>query len=449
MHSRRGVLAGATAALASLAGGCLASGSNVSYPSETGTAADGETAGTAARAVDDPDGETDGRESARVDESNPALADRTRRVADEVRWFAETYPDAIETYRRALGRATTATRDLAERDAVTPADAAALETVFEEVVATAESAVGGHFTVHNRLDRRSKYHLGVIEKFARRGDHDRTVEELERLGAFTAGMAAEPYVRSRLSRSPIRNRLVGHLRRGDRDPRYPMLFQVARVPDPTDDGDAGGDSEGDANGGDDGPTGGGGPSTRETADPRPFDRGEQFASYVYGWEREDPGDYPAIVEGPIADRRLLRPPMTDRNQRDVSVAYPPLFVDRGRESTLLVGAHGVDRTDRVADFPDGRPRTTTANATLIQRYRDAAAAESARATLLTRATREGTYPLGDATWERVYYDRDGDVTYALVCRAGEFLLATGANRTAWEERVDWGTLHERTWLGGA
>jgi len=424
MHSRRGLLAGAGAALASLSGGCLAAGSNVTYPNRTSSGTTGADPGAAA----DTEGTAEARESGRVAASNPALAERTRAVADEVRWFAETYPDAVATYRAAVKRAVDATAELLDRDEVAVDDVDALRAVYAETVADASAAVGGHFTIHDRLRRRSRYHLDVIGKFARRGDGDRTREELRRLREFAAGMCSEPFVRAQMSRSEIRNRLVPRLRRGERDPRFPLLFQVARVADR----DGGADDDSGA------------------TEPRtPFDRGSAFLAYAYDWATEDPADVPAIRERPIGERRLLRPPMVERDRRNVAAAYPPVFDRRGRESTLVVGPHRLDRTDGGRDFPNGRPRTGRDNGVLVQRYRDAAAAEAARSRLLGRTTREGPYPVGDATWERVYYERDGDVTYALVCRAGEFLLATGANRTAWEERVDWGTLHERTWLGGA
>ncbi|PSQ08068.1 hypothetical protein BRC97_01440 [Halobacteriales archaeon QS_6_71_20] len=427
MYDRRELLTGAGAALASLSGGCLAAGSNVNYPNEPES---GRTDAASAIAAADAEGTGEARGSGRAAPSNPALAERTRAVADEVRWFAETYPDAIAEYRAAVMRAVDATAELAGRERIAIGDVDALRTVYADTVASASTAVGGHFAVHSRLERRSEYHLDVIEKFTRRGDRDRTREELRRLREFAAGMRSEPFVRAQLSRTDIRNRLVPRLRRGERDPRLPLLFQLARVADT----DGGGEAD----------------ERSEAPDPAtPFDRGSAFLAYAYDWATEDRDDVPDVREPPIGERRLQRPPMIERSRRDVAAAYPPVFVRRGRESTLLVGVHRLNRTDRVRDFPNDRPRTEANNGILVQRYRDPASAEAARSTLLGRATREGLYPVGDTTWERVYYERDGDVTYALVCRAGEFLLAIGANRTAWEERVDWGAPYVRTWLGGA
>ena len=426
MHSRRAVLSGTAGALASLTG-CLAGGSNVRYPSD----GDGS-AGTApvASAVDTATPTENPREVAAAKPSNPALADRTRAVADETRWFAVAYPDSIATYREAVGTIAEAAGALAAEPTVAVDGVETLRETVDDGVAVAREAVGGHFHAPDRLADRTGYHLDVARKFARRGDHDRTREELGRLREFAAGMAAEPYVRSSLSRAPVRNRLVGRLRAGERDPRRPLLFQLVHVGDPADGNGADGDED----------------SLPDTA---PFDRRTGYRADAFARATEDRGDYPEIRESPPGERSFLAPPVTDADRGRVVDAYRPTFVSEGRESTTLVAVHRLDRTDGRSDVAGRRPSARAGNTVFVQRYADADAAVAAHATLFGRVSREGTAPLGDATWDRVYYDRAGDVTYALVCRAGEFLLATGADRTAWEERVDWGGLQERTWLGGA
>ncbi|MFC7070205.1 hypothetical protein [Halobaculum lipolyticum] len=426
MHSRRAVLSGAAGALAALTG-CLAGGSNVRYPSGDGTPQRGTPA--VASAADAGSSADAPREIAAAAPSNPALADRTRAVADEARWFAVEYPTAIATYREAVGTVARSAGVFADRETVAVEDVETLRSTVEGRVAVAREAVGGHFHAPDRLADRADYHLDVARRFARRGDHDRTREELDRLRRFAAGMAADPYVRSSLSRGPVRNRLVDRLRRGDRDPRRPLLFQLVRVGDPADGDGADGDGAG--------------------SEAAPFDRLTGYRAYAFDRPRDDRGEYPEISEAPLEERSFLAPPVTDGDRGRVVDAYRPTFVSAGRESTLLVAVHRFDLTDGRSDVGDRRPRVRQGNTVFVQRYADPERAEAAHASLLGRVSREGTVPLGDATWDRVYYDRAGDVTYALVCRAGEFLLATGADRTAWEERVDWSDRHEATWLGGA
>ncbi|MFC7137139.1 hypothetical protein ACFQRB_13165 [Halobaculum litoreum] len=422
MYDRRDVLAGTAGVLATLTGGCLADGSNVRYPSGDGA---GVTDAAAAAGADTP-GTAAPRGAAAPEPSNPALADRTRRVADEIRWFAVTYPAAVAAYRRAVAGLASAAGALATRSTVAVDDVEALRDAAADRLAAADDAVGAHFHAPTRLRDRTALHLDVARKFARRGDHDRTREELGRLREFAAGMRTDPYVARALSRGPIRNRAVDRLRGGERDPARPMLFQLAWV------GDDGRDRDGD--------------DEASGPDTAPFDRAPGFRAYAFDRATEDPGSTRTSWSGRW-ESVGCSPPLTDADRGGVVDAYRPTFVRSGRASTLLVGAHRLDRTDRRRDFPDRRPRTRPGNAVLVQRYRDAATAARARSRLLDRVSREGTYPLGDATWDRVYYDRGGDVTYALACRAGEHLLVTGADRTAWEERVDWGGLHERTWLG--
>ncbi|QLG62304.1 hypothetical protein [Halorarum salinum] len=404
-RGRRALLRGVGAGLAGLTGGCLARGSNVRYPSvETSTDRHTE-AGTA----DDRDGATDGGDAAgdgstegsptdappetdaAPDPANPALAERTRRVADELRWFAETYPEAIAEFRTAMRRSTRATRDLKDAGTVGVADVDELAATYDDAFERARDALDGRFRVVDGIEDRVEYHLAVVRKFAGRGDRDRTDEELGRLAAFAGGFATDVYADRSLSRNPIENRLTAFLRADEYDPERTLLWQLART------------SAG----------------------------GERFEAYAYRAERGD----------------LLRPPVTDGDSRAMADWYGPLHEPADRTAAATLSVHEVDRSGG-RPFPTRRPEATPTRTVVLQRYADERAAARALSEVASRVTREGEYAMGDGTWRRVYYRRAGDVAYALCCRAGEFLLATGAGETAWEERVDWDRVHRRTWLSG-
>ena len=385
---RRSLLRGFGSALPLLSGGCLASGSNVRYPATDAPAASGA-AGDDAGFDGGPDEGV--RAGVEPEPSNPALAERTRRVDDELRWFAEAYPDAIARFRAAIQRSVRATRALRDAYEVSEADVDDLGSTYATTFVDARDALGGHFRVVTGIERRVEYHLSVVRKFARRDDQDRTDEELDRLASFAAGFGTSLYAEQSLSRNPVQNRLVRYLRRGGFDEERTLLWQLAR----------------------------------DAID------GHRFETYAYEGQRG----------------QLFRPPVPDEDARRVDDWYGPLAEPTDRTAVTTLALHQVDRSDGPT-FPTRRPEAAPTRTVRIQRYVDARAAADALSQVDSRVVREGSYDLGDATWRRVYYRRAGDVTYALCCRAGEFLLATGAEETAWEERVDWDRTHRRTWLAG-
>lgn len=270
------------------------------------------------------------------------------------------------------------------------ADVDDLGATYATTFADAGDALGGHFRVVPGIERRVEYHLSVVRKFARRDDRDRTDEELGRLASFAAGFGTSLYAEQSLSRNPVQNRLVRFLRGDEFDEERTLLWQLARDPA----------------------------------------EGPRFETYAYEGQRG----------------QLFRPPVTG-GLRTVDDWYGPLDEPTDRIAAATLAFHRVDRSDGPA-FPTRRPEAAPIRTVRLQRYVDARAAADALSLVDSRVVREGSYDLGDATWRRIYYRRAGDVTYALCCRAGEFLLATGAGETAWEERVDWDRTHRRTWLAG-
>lgn len=353
-----------------------------------------------------------GTESGSVEETNPterqdavtetaapntALAERTANVVGEIKWFVEEYPDAMDRMQAAMTRIEDLARDWADEREITPADARRIERTVEDSVAAVEAAVAPHFGIHNVIRNRTQTHTGTVIRFARRGDTDRVHEELRRLADYAEGFTTDIFVEQSLPRQPINNILVRMLRNGEYDPARPFLFHVRHV-------------------------------------------GSGFTSYAYETHPDSPGPYD-----------LNRPAISERTADSVLRTYAPLGVARGRQCELLVafteGNAGLSRVFGSASPSVGRDRTV-----YVQQFRSERAADNAATLALARVGRdqfrEEPSEVGDSTWERVYYRSGGDVWYVYLTRAGRHLLATGAGRTAWEERVDWGRIHEQTWLGG-
>ncbi|WP_435146372.1 hypothetical protein [Halobaculum sp. P14] len=396
-RGRRSVLRGVAVGAGTLLGGCVASGSNVRYPDSAAGATDGD----ARTGAGDSTAGADGAEADRKQppaEANPALGARTRLVVDELAWFATQYPAAVETYMAALNRAVEATRTLADAGNVTVADVDRLAADWSNAVEVTRGAFGNHYPIAGFLRDRSTYHLDVIRKFARRDDRDRVREELRRLASFGAGAASEPFIEGKFPRNPIQNRLVERLRNDPRDVDGDGTIDWRLV-------------------------------TQLLYEPA---EGSPFQAYAYDDTR----------------RSLFQPPLPADSRAEIRDSYAPLYVGENRVSVVTAAFHEVGPSLTTPQFPRNRPTASVPRTVVAQRYTDERAAADALSLALGDVTQEGTYRFPDSTWRRVYYRRGGDVVYAFCCRAGEFVLATGAERTAWEERVDWNRKHRRTWLAG-
>lgn len=354
------------------------------------------------------DGQRRGREPRSADRStrqltqqpgrNEPLADRTAAVVAEIDWFAREYPSAIQTYQAAMRRGARRAERLRNSGGVTPTQAQSLQTTFDGIVQTVRGALAPHFPIHRGIRERTETHTATVLRFARRNDTDRVNEELQRLAAFSAGYASDVFVAESLSRVPVLNRLIEQLRAGPFDRRRPLLFRVLH----------------------------------DTAG---------FRSYAY--QLQSFGRYDLFKPG-----------------------YNGGFIDRFDELFLAVDAP-ARRTDRYylsvfeGEGPVERPFDSRApvpgrnQIISIQQYPDAAAAAGAYQRVRDRdgirldQFREEPYRLGDSRWDRVYYPFEGDVLYTLVTTAGRFLLTIGPGRTAWEERLGWDRLLDRTFLSGA
>ncbi|WP_251330037.1 hypothetical protein [Haloplanus pelagicus] len=397
--TRRALLAGTALGFS----GCLSAGrSNVTYP-ETAT----ETA------VDEPlvDAETatpddEERKPQRTETTvpNPQLATEVEQVYGEIEWFATDYDASIETYRRTLGHAMATVQRV--RDAA-EFDASSLELVrraTDRAIATAQVELGGHFGIPGQMRDEIDAHVETIRRFGSRGDLDRIDVELERLYDYLEGIRSDLFVRRVLSDRQIDARLYRHLHDD--------------TPDSTDDGD----------------------DEDDEALPGLFEiyHSAEYAGYAYGGpryiEREPFGDDAGNDENEGLE-------LLARQRTHFDAVSEPA----GRTGFAYLVSYAIPPAEsQPTDFD---PLDYDHTSLFVQRYDDVTAAGDAVGTLFdTGVGREGVYSFGRDRWHRVYYDADGDVTYAFLIQAGPFVLVAAPSEVAWEERVGWTDPLDRVWL---
>jgi hypothetical protein len=382
--TRRGLVRSGVAALVGVSG-CLGGGSNVRYPStDRGSAAEDSEPLLGETSTPAANGNDAG--SAERTVPNAEFARRTRRVVDELAWFGGGYDAAIAAYRDALATAENTAREIRARDEVTEDDLARLRDVADLATSVAAQELGGHFAIAGVVEDGASSHLDIVAKFAARGDHDRVDTELGRLANFFNGLRSRPYIDANLSDDPVQNRLLTRLRGEPVADEDPSLFAVYH-----------------------GPT--------------------EFESFAYAGE----------------NRNFYRAPFDDERTAAIEGAFAGLGTPDLRRGVTVVRTYDVPKRE---EWPDPLDRNRYPDDTVhVQEYGDAATAGEALSSLLEGdVTQEGTVRLGDHEWRRVYYRHRGDVTYAFVLQAGEFLVSASASETAWEERTTWKEPLRRSWV---
>lgn len=399
--TRRALLG--TGALLGLTG-CLSGDSNVSYP-ETATRTPPP---TDAPFVDEgPESAVDDDEAVQQTEPsvpNQRLATEVERVYGEIEWFATSYDDAIETYRRSLGKAIAAVERVRAASEFDDDNLGLVRDATDRAVSTAETELSGHFGIPGQMRDQIDSHIETIERFARRGDLDRVDEELERLADYLAGIRSHLFIRRVLSDRQIDSAL------------YRYLHDDTGSDDDDDDDD---DDE---------------------AAPGLFElyHSAEYAGYAYNGDQyleRDPFD-----EVPGADRNRGEELLSQQR-----LDFDPVGEATGRTGFAYVVSHAIPDED---DQPDDLDALDYAHTSLfIQRYETVGAAGDAVETLFDTAVgQEGTYSFGRERWHRVYYHADGDVVYAFLIQAGPFILVAAPSEVAWEERVAWTDPLDRLWL---
>ncbi|SDM74194.1 hypothetical protein SAMN04487949_2460 [Halogranum gelatinilyticum] len=380
--SRRRLLAAALAA-GSATAGCLGGGSNVRYPAEGAP----DAVGDGAQAVQSDD-ETDAsaNESTTRSVPNPALADATGRVVDEIAWFARDYDAAIATTKAAMRRGAAVVE---EAESQATLDGETLDWVDDnlgEVTGTVETALAPHFGLHNTVADENDYHSSVTRKFVARGDMDRAREELTRWRGFYTARTTDTFVDEVLSDGPIQNRLVRLAAGAPTDDDERLLLGVSHLA-----------------------TG--------------------FRAYAYSGTADGRRDFSST-------------PAADAEGVDTAEAFVPFGYAEGRvDETVLVARLLPD------GFRRGNAGRLDGNELYVQEYAGVAEATAAVDALLAGPlTQEGSYDFGSTAWRRVYAREPDDALYAFLVQAGPYVLTAAPSLTAWEERVDWSVPFEHTWL---
>jgi hypothetical protein len=405
--TRRRLLAGATVSLG--LSGCLSDGSNVRYPAAgTPTRTEGRKEAALVeetpRDVEDP--------AQRETPTNPAatsrLAEEVGRVYGGIAWFATEYDDAIRRYRRGVRRAMATVRRVRESAEFNDNSLRLVRRATDRAVEITQTELGDHFRHDDRMREEVDAYLATIRKFGRRGDLDRTDEELERLHAYLEGIQSDLFVRRTLSDRQIHAPLYRHLH--------------DRTVDEDDDADREDEDE------------------DEDPDPGLFElhHSAGFGAYAYAGpryiERDPFGDDGDADEN--EGRELLA---------RLRTRFDAASEAAGRRGFAHVVSYAVpDPDDQPTDLePLDYPRTSL----FVQAYEDVGTATDATESLLSGSvTQEGTYSFGRDEWRRVYYHAGGDVVYAFLVQAGPYVLVAAPSEVAWEERIAWTEALDRLWL---
>jgi hypothetical protein len=402
---------------------------------------------------DDPPEQADGDPPA----TNTALAAATREVVDDAVWFATEYPDAVATYRDAIADAVSTVRSVRrtvdEEATITTEQVDAVAAAGETAASRAAEALEPHFSPGPLIRARVDPHVEVLREFAPRGDVDRALEELERLRTGLAGVGTSIYVEEQFSRNPIHNR----------------LFRRLLAPLPPDDPERGRVTTG---------------TLIELA---VASRGfSTFAHRPYDRDEVDRDRIPRIYGDAFAPER----------RRELRARLGPIPQPDDRVEELFVTfADRPPLGNRRREPFEGWARELDGVPVHVQRYPDAATAESRLSTALDEGSTEGRAPIdpeatlagsdfsgngteptndtatnatgadgvtvdaGPTAWHRFYhreaegdrygFDEHAGVQYGYLVRAGEFLLATGFSGDAWEERVGWHGQLRHGWVTGA
>jgi hypothetical protein len=402
--TRRRLLGVGTAASLGLAG-CVSRGSNVAYP-ESGT--DTPTPSDAAMVDAEPAGdeEVEQAEPSEPTVPNRRLAQEVGQVYGEIAWFATEYDAAIETYRRAVRRAMATVKRVRDSAEFNDNTLELVRNATDRAISVAETELGGHFGIDQQMRSEIGAYMTTVERFGRRGDLDRTDEELTRLYEYLESIQTSLFVRRILSDRQIDDAL------------YRALYDETR--------DSGDDEE------DDDDEDGGNPGLFEIW------HSTEFGAYAYDGpryiDREPFGDDDAGDENEGAE--LLA------RQRTLFDAAGEATGRSGFAYVVSYAAPGPD--EQPSDLePLEYPRTSL----FIQSYDGVETATTATESLLDGSvTEEGTYSFGRDEWRRVYYDGGGDVVYAFLIQAGPYVVVAAPSEVAWEERVDWTEALGRLWL---
>lgn len=132
----------------------------------------------------------------------------TRRVFDEVVWFATEYDAATAAFRSLAARMRDLAKSLSRRSSVDDEALATLRGLGERVETAAYDRLGPHFDTSPSIREFNRERIERVETLQERGDWDGVSTVLTALADRYATYASEAYVAQTFSRDPVRGPLA-------------------------------------------------------------------------------------------------------------------------------------------------------------------------------------------------------------------------------------------------
>lgn len=137
----------------------------------------------------------------------------TRRVFEEVEWFATEYGPATAEFRSLAARMRNLADGLSRRSSITPDDVATLHGVVGRIETVVEGRLGPHFDTSPSVVADSRELIDRVETLRERGDWDRVSTALADLHDLHATVATDSYVARTFPRDPVGGPAVRHVTR--------------------------------------------------------------------------------------------------------------------------------------------------------------------------------------------------------------------------------------------
>lgn len=151
----------------------------------------------------------------------------TRRVFDEVEWFAAKYPHATGEFRSLAARMRNLADSLSRRSSVDDDAMATLNRLADRIGTSVSDRLGPHFDTSPSVREFTRERIDRIETLRSREDWDEVSRVLSDLAARYATFTSESYVARTFPRDPVRGPLVDYATGDGRaDAAVLMAFHV-------------------------------------------------------------------------------------------------------------------------------------------------------------------------------------------------------------------------------
>lgn len=137
----------------------------------------------------------------------------TRRVFEEIEWFATEYGPATTEFRTLAARMRNLAEGLSRRSSITADDVATLRGVVGRIETVVEGRLGPHFDASPSVVADSRELVDWVETLRERGDWDGVSTALADLHELHATVATESYVARTFPRDPVGGPAARHVTR--------------------------------------------------------------------------------------------------------------------------------------------------------------------------------------------------------------------------------------------